>query len=199
MDCRWSYDKKIRPSRCVTFGKFGMLEQQIAFGMQIVTRQFTRGSSMRITIEPVGYVHSQRTAATDDNWSVVQSWIELDKNYTEESLMGLNAFSHVEILFYFHKVDPSSVVRTSEHPRDNPNWPKVGVFSQRKRARPNLLGTTICELTKVEGKRIYVRHLDAIDQTPVIDIKPVFREFLPDEVSKVCQPTWVTELMMNYW
>lgn len=154
---------------------------------------------MKITLEPIGYVCSERKEAIDDNWKKVNSWIELDKSFSEESLVGLKDFSHVEIIYYFHKVDPSTIVRTSEHPRENPNWPKVGIFSQRKKSRPNLLGTTICEIAKVEGRRIYVRNLDAIDQTPVVDIKPVFREYLPDDVSKIRQPKWVTELMMNYW
>ncbi|MCX6174278.1 MAG: SAM-dependent methyltransferase [Ignavibacteriales bacterium] len=154
---------------------------------------------MKITIEPIGYVYSERKEAVDDNWKEVKSWIELNNNFSEESLDGLHEFSHLEVIYHFHKVNPSEIVSKSEHPRENPNWPKVGIFSQRKKARPNLLGTTICEILKVEGKRIYVQGLDAIDQTPVIDIKPVFKEYLPNDISKVKQPNWVTELMKNYW
>ena len=154
---------------------------------------------MKITIEPIGYVYSERKEAVDDNWKKVKSWIELNDNFSEESLNGLHEFSHLEVIYYFHKVNSSEIVSKSEHPRENPNWPKVGIFSQRKKARPNLLGTTICEIVKVEGRRIYVQGLDAIDQTPVIDIKPVFKEYIPNDISKVKQPNWVTELMKNYW
>ena len=154
---------------------------------------------MKFTLEPIGYVYSERKDAIDDNWKEVKSWIELNNNFSEESLDGLHEFSHLEVIYHFHKVNPSAIVSKSEHPRENPNWPKVGIFSQRKKARPNLLGTTICEILKVEGKRIYVQGLDAIDQTPVIDIKPVFKEYLPNDISKVKQPNWVTELMKNYW
>jgi len=154
---------------------------------------------MKFIIEPIGYVHSDRQETIDDNWNDVKSWIELNDNYSAESLAGLNEFSHVEIIYYFHKVNSADIVIKSEHPRENLNWPKVGIFSQRKKARPNLLGTTICEVIKVEDKKIYIRGLDAVDQTPVIDIKPVFKEYLPDDISKVKQPVWVSELMKNYW
>lgn len=154
---------------------------------------------MNFIIEPIGYVYSERKEPIDDNWNEVKSWIQLNDNFSKESLDGLNDFSHLEIIYYFHKVNPSNIVNKSEHPRENLNWPKVGIFSQRKRARPNLLGTTICQIEKVEDKRIYVQGLDAIDQTPVIDIKPVFKEYLPNDVAKVKQPNWVTELMSNYW
>jgi len=154
---------------------------------------------MKITIEPIGYVYSDRKEAIDDNWQNIQSHIDLVEGYSEESLEGLKEFSHVEIIYFFHKVDPSKIIIKAEHPRENNNWPKVGIFSQRKKARPNLLGITICEIVKIENKSIYVRNFDAIDQTPIIDIKPVFKEYLPKDISSVRQPYWVAELMKNYW
>ena len=154
---------------------------------------------MNITIEPIGIVHSERKEPTDDNWLNVNSYIELNDNFSEESLYGLQEFSHVEIIYYFHEVNPKTIIAESEHPRENPNWPKVGIFSQRKKARPNLIGLTICKLLKVEGRKLYVGGFDAIDKTPVIDIKPVFKEYLPDNISEVKQPNWVNELMKNYW
>jgi tRNA-Thr(GGU) m(6)t(6)A37 methyltransferase TsaA len=121
----------------------------------------------------------------------------LDEKYSEDSLAGLNEFSHLEVIYYFHKVDKNKIVIKSEHPRENKNWPKVGIFSQRKKARPNLLGATISRIVKIEGRKIYLQTFDAIDGTPVIDIKPVFREYLPSD--EVIQPKWVNELMENYW
>jgi tRNA (Thr-GGU) A37 N-methylase len=73
----------------------------------------------------------------------------------------------------------------------------VGIFAQRARARPNRLGTTIVRIISCEGARLRVRGLDAIDGTPVLDIKPVMAEFLPRE--PVRQPAWSTELMADYW
>lgn len=149
-----------------------------------------------ITMKPVAYVHSERTEPIDDNWNSIPSYIELTDEYDEDSILGLQDFSHIEIIYYFHKADPQKIVSRSEHPRENLNWPKVGIFAQRKKARPNLLGATIAKIEKIEGKRIYLTSFDAIDGTPVLDIKPVFAEYLPGTVT---QPEWVSELMERYW
>jgi tRNA-Thr(GGU) m(6)t(6)A37 methyltransferase TsaA len=114
-----------------------------------------------------------------------------------ESLSGLDTFSHAEIVFVFDQLEPSAVVRGSRHPRENQRWPRVGIFAQRARARPNRLGTTIVRIISCEGSRLRVRGLDAIDGTPVLDIKPVMAEFLPRE--PVRQPAWSRELMAHYW
>jgi len=149
-----------------------------------------------IEIKPVAVVHSARKDAIDDNWNSIESYIELSPEYPEDSLTGLQDFSHIEVIYYFHKVDKSKIICKSEHPRENINWPKVGIFAQRKRARPNLIGATIAQILKIEGKKIYVTSFDAIDGTPVLDIKPVFTEYLPKEIK---QPKWVVELMKQYW
>jgi len=73
----------------------------------------------------------------------------------------------------------------------------VGIFAQRGKGRPNRLGTTICRVLGVDGTTLRVAELDAIDGTPVVDLKPVMREFLPR--SPVIQPAWSTELMASYW
>jgi tRNA (adenine37-N6)-methyltransferase len=150
-----------------------------------------------IEIKPIGFVHSERREATDDGWDAVSSWIELAEGVPAESLAGLGDFSHIEVLYHFDRVKPESVVLAAEHPRENPAWPLVGIFAQRKKARPNRLGATIARIKKVEGNRIFVESLDAIDGTPVIDIKPVYRQFLPR--GEVTQPEWVNEMMRDYW
>ncbi len=152
---------------------------------------------MKINIKSIGIIHSERLEPTDDNWNSVVSWIELNEEYPIESLEGLNSFSHIEVLYYFHKVDKNKIILSAEHPRENPEWPTVGIFAQRKKARPNLIGTTIVKLLKVDRKKIYIKSLDAINGTPVLDIKPIFKEFLP--IDEIIQPRWVNELMKNYW
>jgi tRNA (Thr-GGU) A37 N-methylase len=82
-------------------------------------------------------------------------------------------------------------------PRNNPAWPEVGIFAQRVKNRPNRLGLSTCELVGVEGTDVMVRGLDAVDGTPVIDIKPYMSEFGPR--TDVRQPTWSRELMAGYW
>lgn len=73
----------------------------------------------------------------------------------------------------------------------------VGIFAQRGRKRPNRIGVTMCRILAVDGLRIDVAGLDAIDGTPVLDIKPVLREFLPRGDHR--QPAWASELMRGYW
>jgi tRNA-Thr(GGU) m(6)t(6)A37 methyltransferase TsaA len=150
-----------------------------------------------MTFEPVAVVRSTRRAIDDDHWGGVEATIELCDGVPAESLSGLDGFSHAEIVFVFDQLEPSAVVRGSRHPRDNQRWPRVGIFAQRARARPNRLGTTIVRIISCEGSRLHVRGLDAIDGTPVLDIKPVMAEFLPRE--PVRQPAWSTELMADYW
>jgi tRNA-Thr(GGU) m(6)t(6)A37 methyltransferase TsaA len=150
-----------------------------------------------IVIEPIGYVHTERAKAEDDYWGGMTSTIVLADTVDADSLVGIEDFSHAEILFYFNRVDPQKVVTGARHPRNNPDWPRVGIFAQRAKNRPNRLGSTIARIRKREGRILYVSELDAIDQTPVLDIKPVMQEFLPRE--PVRQPDWSRELMQHYW
>lgn len=113
------------------------------------------------------------------------------------ALQGPDGFSHVEVLFLFHLVDPGAVVTGARRPRGSAGWPAVGIFAQRARNRPNRIGSTICPVVRIEGDRLYVRELDAVDGTPVLDLKPVMAEFHPRE--EVRQPSWSTELMREYW
>lgn len=152
---------------------------------------------MKFEMEPIGRVEAARTRAEDDFWGGVESCITLSDRYEPEALEGIEAFSHVEVLFVFDQVDPSKVVPGARHPRNNPNWPAIGIFAQRGKNRPNRIGSTICRVLRREGRRLFVAELDAIDKTPVLDIKPVMSEFLPRE--EVRQPSWSRELMGRYW
>lgn len=95
------------------------------------------------------------------------------------------------------QVDPTKIEKTSRHPRNNTNWPKVGIFAQRGKNRLNQVGATICRILKVDGTKLHLEGLDAIDGTPVLDLKPWVVEFAPR--GDVFQPKWITELMEGYW
>lgn len=124
--------------------------------------------------------------------------MELDPaQFQPDALVGLGAFSHAEIIFLFHKVEPTTIQKGARHPRGREDWPLTGIFAQRGKNRPNRLGVSICQILSVEGARLHVEGLDAIDGSPVIDIKPVMREFLPR--GDVAQPHWADELMRAYW
>ncbi len=148
-------------------------------------------------IEAIGHVEASRLHAEDDYWGGQESCIVLTESYTAEALQGLEDFSHVEVLFLFDKVEPAKVVNGARHPRNNKDWPAVGIFAQRGKNRPNRIGSTICRVLNVEKTKLYVAELDAIHGTPVLDMKPVMTEFLPRE--DVRQPAWSHELMREYW
>ncbi len=112
-------------------------------------------------------------------------------------MAGLDGFSHVEVVFLFDRVDPDTVCITGRHPRGNPEWPEVGIFAQRAKDRPNRIGLSTCEVVTVEGATVVVRGLDAVDGTPVLDLKPYMLEFGPRD--DVRQPAWSHELMRGYW
>jgi tRNA (Thr-GGU) A37 N-methylase len=148
-------------------------------------------------MKPLAWVRSPRTQPIDDDWDSVVSEIELDADIPSDCLLGLDAFSHVEVVYVFNRVEDSDVVWTARHPRNNPAWPKVGILAQRGKNRPNRLGVSVASLLAVTERKLQVRGLDAIDGTPVLDLKPVLREFLPR--GELRQPEWATELMREYW
>ena len=152
---------------------------------------------MKIELRPVGFVRAFRSQVVDDFWGEAESCIALTEEFSAESFAGLTDFSHCEVIFFLSEVDPAKIVDRASHPRNNENWPKVGIFAQRTKNRPNRLGSTICRILRVEGNKLFVSELDAIDGTPVVDIKPVLREFQPR--GEVKQPAWSHELMRDYW
>ncbi len=152
---------------------------------------------MNAQVKAIGYVEGVRARAEDDFWGGEEACISLTEEFTAEALQGLADFSHVEVLFFFHEVDTSKIVFGARHPRSNAAWPAVGIFAQRGKNRPNRIGSTICRVVRVEGTKLIVAELDAIDKTPVLDIKPVMLEFLPRQ--QLRQPDWSHELMREYW
>ena len=92
-------------------------------------------------LSPIGVVRSARTELLDDDWDSVPARIEIAGTFPEECLDGIEAFSHAEVLFLFHRVAEAAVERGARHPRGNPAWPRVGIFAQRGKDRPNRLGS----------------------------------------------------------
>lgn len=152
-----------------------------------------------IAMTPIGIVRSKIGAQKEEFWGDSESILELDPAaFSTEALVGLSEFSHVEVLFHFHNFPEERIVTGRRHPRENPLWPKAGIFAQRGRARPNRMGATICRLLDVDGLRVRVSGLDAFDGSPVLDIKPVMAEFLPEK-GDIRQPAWSRALMASYF
>jgi tRNA-Thr(GGU) m(6)t(6)A37 methyltransferase TsaA len=145
----------------------------------------------------IGTVKGGRNEAIDDDWGESRAVIALADRFGADALTGLGDFSHAEILFVFDRLPETDITTAARRPRGNPEWPSVGIFAQRGRNRPNRIGVSVCRIIAVDGTRLEVEGLDAIDGTPVLDIKPVLRGFLPR--GEVREPDWATAIMADYW
>jgi len=149
-----------------------------------------------IELHPIGFVRSSVKEAGDAGWGDVVSEIVLDAEYAA-GLTGLGEFSHVIVVFYM----PEALFKRNQdlvrRPRGLADMPMVGIFAQRGKHRPNPLGITSVEITGVRDNVISVRGLDAISETPVLDIKPYFPVFDERQDAKV--PEWVNRLMKGYF
>jgi len=151
-----------------------------------------------ITLRAIGHVRGGRAEAIDDDWGGVRSVIALDPDhFGPEALAGLADFSHLEVLFHFHRVPDEKIETGARHPRGRTDWPLVGIFAQRGKNRPNRLGLCTCRILSVTGLEVEVQGLDAIDGTPILDIKPVLKGFLVR--GEVREPDWAGEIMADYW
>lgn len=153
---------------------------------------------MAFTVQPIGRVVGGRTEVEDDDWGGVTARIQLDLDVVDaEATLGLDDFSHLEVVFVFDQVDPDGVCRGARHPRGRTDWPLVGILGQRAKDRPNRIGLTTCEVRAVGPGWVDVAGLDAVDGTPVLDVKPHMAGFAPR--GEVREPAWAQELMAGYW
>ena len=144
-----------------------------------------------ITLTPIGVVRGGRSQIFEDHWGAVVSRLVLDQAATD----GLSESSHIEVVFHFHR--ETRVRRGAAHRGGNPAWPQAGVLAGHSPVRPNHLGVSVCALLEVAGLELTVQGLDAIDGTPILDIKPYAAEFHPG--GPVREPAWMRELMAHYY
>ena len=152
----------------------------------------------RIVMTPIGVVRGGRPEAAKDHWGDNRCRLELDPaRFTAEALLGLDEVSHVECLFYFHIEADEPAETGARHPRGRRDWPRVGIFAQHGRMRPNRIGASICRVVCIDGTALEVEGLDAVDGTPILDIKPVWSGYLPR--GEFREPGWAREIMRHYW
>ena len=148
-------------------------------------------------VNPIGVVECPVNEMSQGNWANVESKIRLEAAYAP-GLQGLEGFSHVLVLFFLDRAqgfDPGK--QLLRRPRGMEDMHEVGVFAQRTKYRPNPIGVTAVRLLGIEGDVVRVQGLDALDGTPVLDIKPYMPPF--DRVDDVTMPPWVGHVMEGYF
>jgi tRNA-Thr(GGU) m(6)t(6)A37 methyltransferase TsaA len=145
---------------------------------------------MEMNLKPIGFVKNSVTEPKTEDWRSVVSEIIVDEDL-KEALSEIDDFSHIIILYWMHKIPASERSTTKVHPKRNPNLPLVGVFATRSPARPNPIGMATVKLLEHRNNILTVVGLDAIDGTPVLDIKP----HIPgsDSPTAVKTPGWLTK------
>lgn len=147
-------------------------------------------------LRPIGFVESPVTEPVDENWGGVVSRILLTEPWGR-GLKGLEEFSHLVIVFHLHRAAHDPQTDLVRRPRGRADMPEAGIFAQRAKHRPNPIGITAVRLLEIQGSTLIVRGLDAIDGTPVLDIKPYVPDF--DRVSRARVPKWMKELLKGYF
>lgn len=144
-----------------------------------------------IAIKSIGVIRSEKMDPSKPGWEKgLISEIVLDSRL-EEFTQGLKEFSHIIVVFWMHKLSPERDVPSKIHPRGRQDLPLVGLFATHAPMRPNPIGVSIVKLVECQGNVLKVQGLDAIDGTPVIDIK----SYLPsNQIHDARFPEWVYKL-----
>lgn len=147
-------------------------------------------------MEWIGVVYNDVKEPTDEGWGAIVSEVVLDESLSD-GLDGIEEFSHVLILYWMHRAAEAEPVRMRRHPQNRSDMPEVGILAQRARHRPNPIGVTAVKLLRRDKNRLVVQGLDAINGTPVVDVKPYVPEF--DAVASPRVPEWINRLMEGYF
>jgi tRNA-Thr(GGU) m(6)t(6)A37 methyltransferase TsaA len=149
-----------------------------------------------ITLRPIGIVSSPVTERMDEDWGEIRSKIILEPEF-DGALLGLEGFSHAIIVTYLHQANYEKEKHLQRRPRNLETMPKVGILSQRAKNRPNPIGITAVEIVNVGNDYLEVKGLDAINGTPILDIKPYYPHY--DKIDNPKIPEWVDRLMSDYF
>jgi tRNA-Thr(GGU) m(6)t(6)A37 methyltransferase TsaA len=141
-----------------------------------------QGDIKEIALKPIGVLKRQGE----------RTFLEVAPGFGP-ALEGLEGFSHLWVLYWFHEHDnPQDRGTLKVHPRRDPANPLTGVFATRAPVRPNLIGLKACRLLKVRGTTLEVADLDAKDGSPILDLKPYIPE--GDSIPEALTPEWVKRL-----
>ena len=151
---------------------------------------------MKIEFTPIGFVSNQVTIPLDENWGSVVSKLKINAEFAK-GIKGLDQFSHAVIITFLNQAEFNVARHIVRRPRGLNTMPEVGIFSQRAKDRPNPIGVTSVKIMTVGDDFIEVSGLDAINGTPILDIKPYYPQY--DCIEDATVPGWVNKLMHNYF
>jgi tRNA-Thr(GGU) m(6)t(6)A37 methyltransferase TsaA len=145
-------------------------------------------------IHSIGTVHTEATEDVNTRWREIVSTIHVDEAYLA-GLQGLDDWTHIVVIFLMHETTFDPAQHLLNRPNDRDDLPEKGIFAQRSNLTPNKMGMTTVKLVGMEGNVLTVKGLDAINGTPVLDIKP----FAPvyDGAIDPGVPVWFLRLMQG--
>jgi tRNA-Thr(GGU) m(6)t(6)A37 methyltransferase TsaA len=149
-----------------------------------------------VNLDPIGVVKSPVKQPVDEHWGQVIAEVQITDSLAP-GLAGIEQFSHVIVIFFMHQYTFAPATHLIRRPQERTDMPEVGIFAQRAKHRPNPIGITAVELIERRGGVLVVKGLDAIDGTPVLDIKPYCPAF--DSRPAARTPQWFETLMKNYF
>lgn len=141
-----------------------------------------------IVLAPIGWVRNEVKQPRPHGWQAVESDIELLPEHAT-GLEAIDAFTHIIVLFWLHRIPPGERKAEQLYPGPRLGLPLVGTFATREQRRPNPIGVAVVPLLSKHDATLHVRGLDAIDGTPVLDIKPYLPPF--DAPPDARMPSWV--------
>jgi tRNA-Thr(GGU) m(6)t(6)A37 methyltransferase TsaA len=147
-------------------------------------------------LRAIGVVRSPVEDPVDEGWGTVESTIIVEPEL-RAGLRGLAEFSHVLVVALLHGARFEAERHLVRRPRGLAEMPEIGIFAQRAKDRPNPIGITVCPIVRVSDDSVTVTGLDAIDGTPILDLKPYFPVF--DTAPNARTPEWVDRLMLGYF
>lgn len=147
-------------------------------------------------LRTIGVVRSPMKDPVDEGWGTIESQILLEPEL-RDGLRGLGEFSHVLVVSLLHGARFEPERHLVRRPRGLAEMPEIGIFAQRAKDRPNPIGVTVCPIVSVNEDAVTVTGLDAIDGTPILDLKPYFPVF--DTAPNARVPEWVDRLMAGYF
>ncbi|MFF4924168.1 TrmO family methyltransferase [Kitasatospora sp. NPDC001261] len=150
-----------------------------------------------LQFKPIATVVGGHIEPADDFQGGVESIIRLNDEYPLDTLQGLEEFSHLAVIWFFHRASPDDVQLHARSPRGDSRWPATGTFVHRNHRRPAQIATSYPRLLRVDGRDLHVTDLDAVDGTPVLDLAPWFVAMGPR--GPITEPAWPGEMLARYW